>query len=687
MTKLNKTFKQLIALTLSLAIALTLLVGISPQAEASFDITADFECLNFLAAVRRLPDVPSTGPILASHVAGITELNTSGRQVRSLAGIEHFVALEALDVGFNQLITIDISNNPALQWLDVGVNRLTTLDVSNNSALTYLDVSFNQLTTLNVGSNPALTTLRVGVNRLTTLDVSNNPELEGLWVGENRLTTLDVSNNPELRNLWAAENQLTTMDVSSNLVLEGLEVSDNRLTTLDVSNNPALEMLDVSFNQLPMIDVSNNPALQWLDVGVNRLTMIDVSNNPDLEDLWVMGSQLTTIDVSNNPALINLIVTGNQLTTLDVSNNPELTRLQANNNQLTTLDVSNNPELMSLHLNNNRLTTLDLSANTNLWWIDVRHNYILSVDMIIGVGNTQLSASDAGSFWFTPQNIDTVPMRFAVTVVNGTSSTETAVAGATVTITANTPPSGQRFVNWTTTSAGVVFANTSSSSTTFIMSANAVTVTANFEDILPSNGWLPPLPVSELFADSQNHWAAGVRNPDDTNYIGWAMANDITTGFPNETFRPNSSVTRAQFTAFLYRIAEGGTPPVRPELGFADMRQGDWHHNYIAWAYSEDIVTGFSSNNTFRPNSPITREQLVLMLYRYTGEEGVATDVLSNFSDSYRTSSWAREAMNWAAHYELIGRGGTLNPDGNATRAETLAILYRAVETFNIPAP
>ena len=107
---------------------------------------------------------------------------------------------------------------------------------------------------------------------------------------------------------------------------------------------------------------------------------------------------------------------------------------------------------------------------------------------------------------------------------------------------------------------------------------------------------------------------------------------------------------------------------------------------YVAWAHSEGIVTGFPADNTFRPGRPITREQLVLMLFRYAGES-VSTDVLGNFNDSHRISSWAREAMNWAAHHELIGRGGTLNPAGNATRAETLAILHRVVDTFNIPAP
>ena len=201
--------------------------------------------------------------------------------------------------------------------------------------------------------------------------------------------------------------------------------------------------------------------------------------------------------------------------------------------------------------------------------------------------------------------------------------------------------------------------------------------------------WEAPIPRSQLFHDSRQHWAAGVR-ANTTNYIGWALANNITTGIagthPPE-FRPNANVSRAQFTAFLYRIAEGGTPPRRPTLGFRDMNQGQWHHNYVAWAYSRGIVTGFHGDNTFRPGRPITREQLVVMLHRYVGGPAVP-NVLGNFPDSGQVSSWARDSMNWAAHHGIIGRGGgNLNPGGNATRAETLAMLHRVVTTFNIPAP
>jgi len=71
---------------------------------------------------------------------------------------------------------------------------------------------------------------------------------------------------------------------------------------------------------------------------------------------------------------------------------------------------------------------------------------------------------------------------YAVTVTNGTG-TGNYQQGATVTITADTPPDGQQFSHWSTASAGVSFVNVNSASTTFTMPENAVTVTANFVTI------------------------------------------------------------------------------------------------------------------------------------------------------------------------------------------------------------
>jgi len=74
---------------------------------------------------------------------------------------------------------------------------------------------------------------------------------------------------------------------------------------------------------------------------------------------------------------------------------------------------------------------------------------------------------------------------YAVTVTGGTGGGDYAV-GATVTVTAGTAPTGQEFKNWATASAGVNFADANSATTTFTMPANAVTVTAVYEDVPPT---------------------------------------------------------------------------------------------------------------------------------------------------------------------------------------------------------
>jgi autotransporter-associated beta strand protein len=74
---------------------------------------------------------------------------------------------------------------------------------------------------------------------------------------------------------------------------------------------------------------------------------------------------------------------------------------------------------------------------------------------------------------------------YAVTVENGTTTAATFEEGATVAITANTPATGKQFDQWTTTD-GVTFANASQASTTFVMPAKPVTVTATYKDLPPN---------------------------------------------------------------------------------------------------------------------------------------------------------------------------------------------------------
>jgi len=163
---------------------------------------------------------------------------TYGLVIADLTGIEDFTALTSLGCGFNQLTTLDLSNNTALIDLECYYNyQLTTLDVSNCTALTFLSCSGNQLTTLDVSTNTALTYLYCDYNQLTTLDVSTNTALTYVECDNNQLTCLDVSNNDSLYFLRVFDNLLEQLNTKNgNWVNMTVRARNNNLTCVEVDN-------------------------------------------------------------------------------------------------------------------------------------------------------------------------------------------------------------------------------------------------------------------------------------------------------------------------------------------------------------------------------------------------------------------------------------------------------------------
>ena len=202
-------------------------------------------------------------------------INCYNLNISDLTGIEAFSALTYLNCKYNQLTSIDISNNLALISLECVNNQITSLDLSNNLALTNLDCSSNQLTSLNVSNNTNLITLRCNNNQLTNLDVSQNTILGYFDCSINQLTSLDVSNNLALTNLGCQNNQLTSLNVSNNTALNEILCDYNQLISLDISNNLALYHFQCENNQLTSLNVS-----------IGSSSLIDGSfladNNPNL---------------------------------------------------------------------------------------------------------------------------------------------------------------------------------------------------------------------------------------------------------------------------------------------------------------------------------------------------------------------------------------------------------------------
>jgi len=197
--------------------------------------------------------------------------------------------------------------------------------------------------------------------------------------------------------------------------------------------------------------------------------------------------------------------------------------------------------------------------------------------------------------------------------------------------------------------------------------------------------WLRPT-ATNRFVDVPNypHWQ--------NDPVSWADRNNITTGIAGThppRFNPDGRLSREMFATFLHRIA--GTPTAGT-AGFNDQGSiNGWAVSAVNWASSINVIQGFEGN-IFGPQRNIQRQQIATMLFRYAQSLGLDTTAsagaLAGFSDSYRVGTWATTAMRWAVHHGIItGINNQLAPVSNATRAQTVTMLQRFVEIFNIPSP
>ena len=152
-------------------------------------------------------------------------------------------------------------------------------------------------------------------------------------------------------------------------------------------------------------------------------------------------------------------------------------------------------------------------------------------------------------------------------------------------------------------------------------------------------------------------------------------------GMGDGMFAPDRDTTRAEFAMVLYRLE--GSPDTNLYDPFTDVVKGSWYQQAVAWAYQSGVVKGMTPT-TFEPDSTITREQLVTMLCRYANRV-VPTKTsasLAAFSDASSVSDWALPSMQWAVGVGVIGGmgDGTINPQGNTTRAQIARILQQFCE-------
>lgn len=167
--------------------------------------------------------------------------------------------------------------------------------------------------------------------------------------------------------------------------------------------------------------------------------------------------------------------------------------------------------------------------------------------------------------------------------------------------------------------------------------------------------------------------------------VKYCYQHELINGVETDLFGVSENATRAQIVTVLYRMA--GSPAVSGDIPFDDVSASSYAADAIRWAADKQIVLGSDDDGdgsySFRPGDYVTRQDFLLMLYRYAKWSGMDTSEyestsLDAFGDADRIGSWALTAEKWSVGCGLQkGDGSNLYPRDNILRPELAALLSR----------
>ncbi|GIQ71104.1 S-layer homology domain-containing protein [Xylanibacillus composti] len=158
----------------------------------------------------------------------------------------------------------------------------------------------------------------------------------------------------------------------------------------------------------------------------------------------------------------------------------------------------------------------------------------------------------------------------------------------------------------------------------------------------------------------------------------------IVSGLTEDTFGPAATVTRAEFAALIVRalgLEEQGAS------AFADVPSTAWFAGAVGAAYEAGLVSGYE-DGSFRPNQPITRQELAMLMdnaLRFTGQPASGNGQLNQFADREAIAAWAQGAVGRVAQAGITqGRGDNrFEPTAISNRAEAAAMIKRLLQHVN----
>lgn len=176
------------------------------------------------------------------------------------------------------------------------------------------------------------------------------------------------------------------------------------------------------------------------------------------------------------------------------------------------------------------------------------------------------------------------------------------------------------------------------------------------------------------FSDIAGHWAEST--------IKEAVKQGVTNGYPDETFKPNATITRAEFVMILMNAWKPASEVTT--LSFSDTPMiPEWAKNAIAQAVEAGIVSGYE-DESFRPSANITRMEMAVMIAKAYGEDQ-ATVGTTGFADDSEIPDWAKGAVFTIKQLGIVeGRGDNkFIPNETATRAEAVTMIMNLLHVKN----
>lgn len=160
---------------------------------------------------------------------------------------------------------------------------------------------------------------------------------------------------------------------------------------------------------------------------------------------------------------------------------------------------------------------------------------------------------------------------------------------------------------------------------------------------------------------------------------------EIINGKNQDSFEPDSDMTRAEFATIIVR-ALGISSDIR--TSFYDVSEKDWFYEYINTAYAFGIINGISETE-FNPDGKITRQEAAVMITRSADLCGISTktdksellNILAGFSDYKEAAEWAEESLAFCFENDILSDEALeIKPYEEITRGEIAFMLYNMLK-------